>query len=324
LLLHCNEELGKKGEPGLGCATIGRFCTAKAFLLLAVACLAAVAPAIARGGRVPGELVRLADGRHLNLRCDGTGKPVILFEAGFGAQSLAWSKVQALVGRSHRSCSYDRAGYGGSDPGPLPRDGASIARDLDDALRAERIAGPFVLVGHSTGGLYVRLFADRRPGDIAGMVLVDPSVPYQQQRFAASFGAGAGSTAGIRARHAKCLNSPPAKPPSPPMDEAERLARCRNRISELDTLWLATSDQVGAKTRSKYDFPVIVLTAGRTFSGMPAAYWFGLHDEVAASSTRGSNRLVADSSHMMMFDKPDAIRAAIEEVITEAGKAARR
>jgi len=305
----------------LGSAIIGRFSAPKAALLLAAVCLAAIAPAIARGGRVPGELVRLPDGRHLNLRCSGSGKPVVLFEGGFGAQSLAWSKVQALVGRTHRSCSYDRAGYGASDPGPLPRDGASIARDLDDALKAVRIAGPFVLVGHSTGGLYVRLFADRRPGEIAGMVLVDPSVPYQQQRFAAAFGAGAGSTAGLRARHGQCLTSPPVKAPSPPMDEAERLARCRNRLSELDTLWLATSDQVGAKTRSKYDFPLIVLTAERTFSGMPAAYWFGLHDEVAASSTRGSNRLVADSSHMMMFDRPDAINAAIDEVIAEGRKA---
>ena len=289
-------------------------------LLAAAALLVLATPAIARGGRVPGKLVRLPDGRHLNLRCEGVGKPVILFEAGFGAQSLAWSRVQALAGRSHRSCSYDRAGYGASDPGPLPRDGASIARDLDDVLRAERIAGPFVLVGHSTGGLYARLFADRRPRDVAGMVLVDPSVPFQEQRFAAAFGPGAGSTAGLRARHAKCLASPPAKPPSPPMDEAERLARCRNRLSELDSLWSATSEQIGANTRSKYDFPLIVLTADRTYSGMAAAYWFGLHDEAAASSTRGSNRLVANSSHMMMFDQPEAIRAAIDEVVKEGRK----
>jgi pimeloyl-ACP methyl ester carboxylesterase len=181
-----------------------------------------------------------------------------------------------------------------------------------------------VLVGHSTGGLYARLFADRRLGDIAGMVLADPSVPYQEQRFAAAFGPGAGSTAGLRARHAKCLTSPPEKAPSPPMDEAERLARCRNRISELDSLWSATSAQVGAQTRSKYDFPLIVLTADRGFSGRAAAYWFGLHDEAAASSTRGSNRLVANSSHMMMFDQPDAIRAAIDEVIAEGRKAKSR
>ena len=291
---------------------------------MAIACLLVNAPAVARGGRVPGELVRLPDGRRLNMRCEGTGKPVILFDAGFGAQSLAWGKVQALVGRAHRSCSYDRAGYGASDPGPLPRDGASIARDLDEALRAERIAGPFVLVGHSTGGLYARLFADRRPGDIAGMVLVDPSVPYQEQSFAASFGPGAGSTAGLRARHARCLTSPPVKAPCPPMDEAERLARCHNRLSELDTLWSATSAQIGANTRSKYDFPLIVLTADRTYSGKAAAYWFGLHDEAAASSTRGSNRLVANSSHMMMFDQPEAIRVAIDEVIAEAGVEGRR
>ena len=105
------------------------------------------------------------------------------------------------------------------------------------------------------------------------------------------------------------------------MDEAERLARCRNRLSELDTLWSATSAQIGADTRSKYDFPLIVLTADRTYSGRAAAFWYGLHDAAAASSTRGSNRLVANSSHMMMFDQPDAIRMAIDEVIAQARQA---
>jgi hypothetical protein len=105
------------------------------------------------------------------------------------------------------------------------------------------------------------------------------------------------------------------------MKEAERLARCHNRLSELDSLWSATSMQIGTETRSKYNFPLIVLTADRTYAGRAAAYWFGLHDEVAASSTRGSNRLVANSSHMMMFDQPDAIRAAIDEVSAETGKA---
>lgn len=277
------------------------------FLLVLVGLVASSASA---------ELVRLPDGRRINMRCQGSGKPVVLFEGGFGAQSLAWSRVQPLVARSHRACSYDRAGYGQSDPGPLPRDGASIARDLDEGLRAANIAGPFVLVGHSTGGLYMRLFADRRPGEIAGMVLADPSVPYQEQRFAAAFGPGAGSIAGLRARHASCLTSPPV----PAADEAERLARCRDRLSELDTLWLATSAQIGAESRSKYDFPLIVLTADRTYSGRPAAFWFALHDEVAAASKRGSNRLVANSSHMMMFDQPEAIRAAIDEVIAEGRK----
>jgi pimeloyl-ACP methyl ester carboxylesterase len=270
--------------------------------------------------RAPGELVRLSDGRRVNMRCEGVGKPVVLFESGFGAQSLAWHKVQPLAARSRRTCSYDRAGYGLSDPGPLPRDGASIARDLDGALRSAKIDGPFVLVGHSTGGLYMRLFADRRPGEITAMVLADPSIPYQEQRFGAAFGRGAGSIAGLRARHAKCLVSPPV----PIIDEPERLARCQNRLSELDSLWSATSAQIGADTRSKYDFPLIVLTADRTFSGRPAAFWFALHDEVAASSKRGSHRLVANSSHMMMFDQPDAIRAAIDEVVREARKPKRR
>ncbi|MGH6965185.1 MAG: alpha/beta fold hydrolase, partial [Phenylobacterium sp.] len=86
----------------------------------------------------------------------------MLLESGFGAGAFAWGQAQPIVARTTRVCSYDRAGYGFSDPGPSPRDGAAIARDLDAALRRAGERGPFVIVGHSAGGLYARLFAARR------------------------------------------------------------------------------------------------------------------------------------------------------------------
>jgi pimeloyl-ACP methyl ester carboxylesterase len=255
--------------------------------------------------------------------------------------------VVALVAPRFRVCAYDRAGYGFSDPGPMPRDGAAVARDLDQGLRAAGINGPFIVVGHSAGGLYVRLFADRRPRDVVGMVLVDPSVEYQDRRFAAAFGPGAGSLAPLRARDERCLaaakagslpSSDPALAPcaAPPgkgeasAAAAARLAQARRpslwetRISELDTLWTLTSDEVAAGRRSYGDMPLIVLTADGSSAGAPPAvrsrvsrFWSGLHAEIAVRSDRGLERTVAGSSHIMMRDRPDAIATAIDEVAAQ-------
>ncbi|MGI4878039.1 MAG: alpha/beta fold hydrolase [Janthinobacterium lividum] len=316
--------------------------------------LVAASPAILAGPPAvlaeahPGTLVRLPDGRHLNFRCAGTGTPTVILEGGFAATSLAWGRVGALVARTNRVCAYDRAGSGFSDPGPEPRDGAAIARDLDDGLRAAGIGGPLVVVGHSAGGLYVRLFANRRPREVVGMVLVDPSVEYQDRRLAAVFGPGTGSVTGLRVRAANCLaaaaagtlpSADPAVARCVPADrtdmpaavnaarraEAMRPATWSTQVSELDALWTTTSAEVAAGRASYGAMPLIVLTAGDTYSATPPAarvaidrVWAGLHDEVAARSTRGQRRTVAGSGHLMMRDRPDAVAAAIAEVAAAA------
>lgn len=296
----------------------------------------------------PGKLVVLPDGRRLNFRCTGHGAPTILLESGYAADSLAWYKVQPELSRRYRVCAYDRAGAGFSDPGPTPRDGAAIVRDLDQGLRAGGIGGPFVLVGHSAGGLYVRLFADLRAKDVVGMVLVDPSLTYQDRRFADRFGPGAGSPQSLIDRDSRCLaaaradtlpsEDPTLKPcvPKPggdPAVNATHIAHARepgkwiDQISELETLWRATSDEV-ANGRSSYaDMPLIVLTASGTNSGIPAAarpavdaLWSDGHREIAATSSRGREELVDRTSHMMMLDRPDAIITAVDDVARPSTK----
>jgi pimeloyl-ACP methyl ester carboxylesterase len=120
---------------------------------------------------------RLVDigGRRLNLVCRGSGSPTVVFDAGLGDWSAAWSKVQPVIAETTRACSYDRAGYGWSDAGPLPRDSASIVSDLHALLGAASIGPPYILVGHSFGSYTMRLFADRYLDEVAGIVLVDGS-----------------------------------------------------------------------------------------------------------------------------------------------------
>jgi pimeloyl-ACP methyl ester carboxylesterase len=120
----------------------------------------------------PGQLVSI-DGFRLNLYCMGSGSPTVVFDSGWGDWAPVWSKVQPEVAKWTRACSYDRAGYGFSDPGPMPRTSVRIAGELRTALHSAGIAGPYILVGSAFGGDNVRTFADLYMEEVAGLVLVD-------------------------------------------------------------------------------------------------------------------------------------------------------
>jgi pimeloyl-ACP methyl ester carboxylesterase len=113
----------------------------------------------------------------LHVRCSGEGTPAVVFDAALGASSLSWSLVQPAIARMTRACAYDRAGFGWSDAGPLPRTAGRIADELYNLLRREAVPGPYVLVGHSFGGLVMRLFASRHASETAGLVLIEPAIP---------------------------------------------------------------------------------------------------------------------------------------------------
>ncbi len=124
----------------------------------------------------PGRLVSIGTHR-LHLHCLGSGSPVVLFDAALGGSSLSWTFVQPAVASVTTACVYDRAGFGWSDAGPIPRTASRLADELHALIAAAGLQGPFVLVGHSFGGLTIRLFAARYPALVAGLVFVDPAHP---------------------------------------------------------------------------------------------------------------------------------------------------
>jgi pimeloyl-ACP methyl ester carboxylesterase len=135
---------------------------------------------VASSGSAPGDMVyarpgQLVDvgGYRLNLYCMGSGSPAVVFDSGWGDWAPAWSKVQPQIAKWTRACSYDRAGAGFSDPGPMPRNSVRIAGELHTALHNAGIAGPYILVGSSYGGDNVRTFADLYMHEVAGLVLDD-------------------------------------------------------------------------------------------------------------------------------------------------------
>jgi len=135
--------------------------------------------ALGKGGRVRGQMVD-AGGHRLRMIVSGTGHPgpTVILECGIGGSTASsWAWEQRDVERFAPVVSYDRAGLGASDPGPLPRDGQRLVAELHTALEHAGLRPPYVFVGHSYGGLLARIFTDRYPAEVAGAVLVESSHP---------------------------------------------------------------------------------------------------------------------------------------------------
>ena len=143
------------------------------------------AAAVAAAGRLLApyastkDSARMPDGRTIHMVCMGRGKPVVILTGGSGDWSDVWYKVQAKVAEKTRVCAWDRAGFGMSSPAPPPQTADQRTTDLQAALKADGIKGPYVVVGHSLGGYESLLLKDREPSNVAGMVLVDASYPGQ-------------------------------------------------------------------------------------------------------------------------------------------------
>jgi pimeloyl-ACP methyl ester carboxylesterase len=277
---------------------------------LAAALLLGAAPLAAAPFDAP---VTLEDGRVINLWCDGRRGPMVVFDSGWSADSRAWRRVMDGLSGQVRVCAQDRAGQGKSSPAPGPRDGEAVARDLHAALTRGAVPKPWVLVGHSLGGLNMRHFVRLFPDDVAGLVLVDPTSP-----------AGPGAFEGQAARARGCVEAlksgrfPPEKPELARCrsdDPEAALARWEARLSEIESIGTSTSTGLVGQGPGSLSVPLIVLRPGGTAPAQtPAAF----SDPLASLSTKGEARLIAGSGHMMMFDRPDAIVNAVQDVLRAA------
>jgi pimeloyl-ACP methyl ester carboxylesterase len=130
----------------------------------------------------PGESY-IVGGHAMHINCTGSGSPTIVLESGLGndGDSLIWGQLQPEIAKTTRVCSYDRAGFGWSEPGPAPRDADRIAAELHELLQKAGVAGPIVLMGHSMAGIYMRDYASRYRSEIAGIEFLDPSIPLQDE-----------------------------------------------------------------------------------------------------------------------------------------------
>jgi pimeloyl-ACP methyl ester carboxylesterase len=268
----------------------------------------------AQAGSPSAVLVTVA-GRTMNMRCVGDqgAGPAVLLEAGGGASSSAWAKVQEALPSNVRSCAYDRAGLGKSEPGPRPRTMSQEVHELHALLREARTRGPYVLVGHSIGGLSVRLFTDRYPEEVAGVVLVEPtheSAVLGVPRFGGMVRLR--EKAGDRPVPEPKLEGPPA---TEWRIEDDYLAE------ELQQFYLARR----ARPQPLGMRPLIVLAGAKRPNpppGIAAEQWKALRDErdeqvrdLAALS--GNSRYVRDdtSGHNLPNENPALVVRAIIDVV---------
>ncbi|HTD28455.1 MAG TPA: alpha/beta hydrolase [Xanthomonadaceae bacterium] len=300
-------------------------------------------------------LVEVEPGRRLNLYCLGKGTPTVIFEAGLGGDNSAWARVQPAIAAHTRACSYDRAGIGFSDPARRPSDSANIVDDLHRLLNAAAIKPPYILVGHSLGGMHVRLYADTYFNDVAGMVLVDsaeetwrenwwrldPKQPSHEQAFALDPKKLEQQRACVKAAEAGFVEGSESYktcvPPDDPLYSAAiNAASDKNQMSvayqeasasEDNNYQHASADEVIAARRWYGDLPLIVLTSTPT---KPRADETQAHrdalnrihavfaDQLAALSKRGVVRPVPDSTHDIQNTQPQAVIDAILEVLKDA------
>jgi pimeloyl-ACP methyl ester carboxylesterase len=262
---------------------------------------AKASPTPALGGvRDTSRLVTVDDGRSLFLDCIGSGSPTIVLEAGFGGNTHDWDAVQPELGETTRTCAYDRAGIGNSVAGKDVRDAADEIDDLAHLLAAAHIDPPYVLVGHSYGGLLVRLFAHAHAQDTAGIVLVDSMGRNQTQRTMAIW---------PKSQFRK-LRRELAKP-------------VRERVD------LAAGEALAARIQTLHDTPLVVVTAGsETFGGPPPrlaralrGLWTRMQDELAALSSDHLHVVAVHSDHLVQVPEegqPNVVIRAVRAVVNAA------
>ena len=270
-----------------------------------------------------GQLVDVGQHR-LHLDCTGSRGPTVVLEPGGGAMSSDLGWITPAVARDTRVCVYDRPGRGGSDSAGSPQDGAQIATDLHTLLHRGHVPGPYVLAGHSFGGLYVMSFAARYPKEVAGMVLVDStaptSTPAPPERVGsydviARVSAMVSSTARLGLGRLIGRTSYSSLPPQS-RDEARASSATAGYLgSFVDEYAVANRSMSEAGELVDLDGkPLIVLTAGRGHD----EGWMSAQDKLATLSANSLHRVVAGATHQSLIADPDhasAVSNAIHDVV---------
>jgi len=268
---------------------------------------------------MPGQLIDV-DGHPMHINCTGSGTPTVVLEAGGGDFSSVFGWIAPAVAADTTVCVYDRAGRGWSDPADGPQDGERIASDLNTLLHRANVQGPYVLAGHSFGGLYALVFANLYPDEVAAMVLIDSAAPASSDigaavgvggivsRLSALVSASARFGVGRLAGQTDYGDLPP-----------ESRAQVRALVSTADSVRSFVDEFVLAnasrhEASSLTDFgakPLVVLTAG---SGSSAS-WLGAQDELAMLSTNSSHRVIDGATHQDLIVSEDSSSATTRAIL---------
>ena len=280
----------------------------------------------------PGEMVDVG-GYSLHIDCVGQGSPTVVLDAGSGGFSAHWVRVQREVSGTTRVCAYDRAGMGWSEMGPDPRDAEQITGELHTLLKGANIEGPYVLVGHSFGGMYMQTYAARYPDEVAGVALVDTSTdpeqfsqppeardsnePPKQKNAVVPRLVRLGVSLPARLGVVRLLSELDPASPDLPQQQREQM----DALTPSTRQWSTSALEFFAPTQtlrlgspgSLGNKPLAVVTAGESEPG-----WLKRQDELATLSSNSTHRVVKGASHAsLLYERSDsqATSAAVDELV---------
>jgi pimeloyl-ACP methyl ester carboxylesterase len=303
------------------------------FALIAAWCVAGIAMAGGDWGPPPRGILVDVDGRKQRIVCEGQAKagvPLVVFESGIYSGSADWGYIQPEVAKGGRTCSYDRAGLGWSQPSTNPRDSATMARELHQLLGAAGERGPYVLVGHSMAGLLTRAFINQNPDDVVGLVLIDAVDPQARSfKTAEVWLRRAGRVANLGANLAPFGLLKPLSPfyanrigqSGLAVREKRRMfgapSHMRASAAEINAILTGAEDAIAAD-RYLPALPIATITAGPAGEG--PNQWKESQARAARLSTRGSTVNVDAASHTSILGPVhgSVVIEAIERVRRDA------
>ncbi len=295
------------------------------FLNIITAC-SLINSAQAKEKYYPGELVDIGTHR-LHINCIGRGSPAVIIDSGIGGFSLEWTKIQNNLAEDLKICSYDRAGYGWSDPGPRPRTTARISNELRLLLTASKIPGPYVLVGHSFGGYNIRYFASKYPGLTAGLILVDSSHPGQfntdefkrivkepdRNPYKNSYK--------VHIIHPIISDSYPAEKKQLAFRLMSSMKSRSTLLNEIDNMEISAQQVAKQTNHPPYIFPVTILTRGKRVWANNALgerreqQWLRLQNDLENISIQSRHYLAEESGHIIHLDQPEFVSRYIMSTV---------
>jgi pimeloyl-ACP methyl ester carboxylesterase len=273
---------------------------------------------------MPGQLIDVG-GHRLHLSCTGSGTPTVVLEPGGGEMSSNLGWITPAGARDTRVCVYDRAGRGWSDPAGTAQDGTQIATDLHTLLQHGNVPGPYVLAGHSFGGLYVLTFAARYPDEVAGMVLVDSTAPASAAKpgTASPYDGGSydvmgrvSTLASVSARLGLSrlygqLEHGSLPPRSRDGARASNATASHVRSTIDEYVQANASTEQAASLGDFADKPLVVLTAG---SGSDATH-SAKQNDLATLSTNSVHRVIDGATHDSLISNEEHAATTTQAIL---------
>jgi pimeloyl-ACP methyl ester carboxylesterase len=276
--------------------------------------------------RPPGSLVDVG-GYRMHLYCTGQGAPTVILDAGFGDSWMTWRTVQPRIAQFTRVCSYDRAGMGWSDPSPNPRTSRAIAAELHTLLHNASIPPPYLLLGHSFGGLNVRAYADAYREDVAALMLEDSAHPDQTARLPEALKKFEGRFEILL--HAGVYSMPFGLPRMIGFCDPDATAECSSASMREMEAERAALDESSAEVRAAHplgNLPLLVLSRDPS-NVLPALppdvmksaneVWQQLQKELAQLSTDSAHVIATGSGHYIHREKPDLFVATVRDLVAK-------